>query len=139
MSTRDLFEKHRVTLKKIEMEAADNVNEARQRLGEMREERQEAQRLVKELEETMKKNQSGFLGAAKAIFKMAYKSPENPEEIGEVIEPILGFQAALVAMPMAKEGVREAIQLEDEAGTELNAATYFHSALEGLVEVADDE
>lgn len=129
MSTKSLISKYSGVLESMEKDAAANLQEAQNGLNQRMEEQKEAKRGLKVLKDTMQENHRGFLAAAKAILGMVYKRPESPEEIDKVLEPIMGYQAALAAVPAAKEACIEAAEAEYAAERELDMATYLFDTL----------
>ena len=122
MATSTLIHKYADTLTAMEEEALHNHLEAKKAFQQKQEARKKADDELKVLKDTMKEKHRGFWGVAKAIMGMIYKCPENADEITQALEPIIGYQEALEAVPAAEEACMKAEEAERLANSELYMA-----------------
>lgn len=132
MATSTLIHKYADTLAAMEKDAVQNLKEAQNDFQQTKEARKKADAELKGLKDTMQEKHRGFWGAAKAIMGMIYKRPENPDEITQVLEPIIGYQAALGAVPAAEAACDEAKEAEQIAHVELCTANDVLNTIKNL-------
>lgn len=138
MSTKTLLAKHADTLSAIREEAIANSQQASEELQQRNEEMLRAQTYIGELKKTMTENHRGFFGVARAILGMAYKRPEDPKEIDKVLEPIANYQAALAAIPEARNTIFETSEAVKKAENEMQNASLVLVNLNSMLKQAED-
>lgn len=103
-------------------DAKANQQAARETLDRCVERREDAEEHIRTLDARMAENLKMFKLTAKRIQKMVRNRPENPSELDEAIQPVLGYKDALVALPEAHRECIVAIEAEHVAKEEANRA-----------------
>jgi len=137
MTTKTLMSKYADTLSAFEADAANALKTAQANVVKREMESGEARSELNQIKDVMKENHHGFWGAPEAILGMMYKRPESPEEIEKALEPVVGYQVAMSAVPAAEESLKEAEEAEAAARGESERANELYLAIKTLQKMGE--
>lgn len=133
--TKDLILKYADVISQMEKDAAANVKSAKETFRQKQEETKLAYSKLAQIRESIEANYREFWSVAKAIFKMLFKRPENPDEIEQSLRPIIGYKDALKSVPVAEDVFNTAREDERSAEYELSKARRVQAMLNEMMTI----